>query len=235
MEVRNISEHMEIDELANLENLNIRGGLKNLANGIKNGLGKVGQALSNVGQSVAWAPVMPFKGIMVRALNKRGVTNISKNDEISKVAQTFYNVIIKKQKNYETLENLDPVTIGLIVKAIIGFISAINDKKKSGQRLSEGESDFLEGAENAADTITNELQKTGSVSGETLINAGKQVLGGVLGGTKTVVDSSRSQTSQTPSQTKAEAAPENWFQKNKGLLIGVAAVVLILIIAKRKK
>lgn len=212
---------------------------KNISNPVKNAVNKAGDALKNVGESIKWAPLLPFKGAMVNALQRKGYTNISRSNSIREISEKFYSVIIKKNSNYLNLEHQEDA-ISLIVKEIIAFIKAISDKKKSGQRLSQGESDFVNDSEGAAEKIYKEYQSTGTVSVDTLINAGKQIISGATSGKdipKITQPKPETQTNVVSAGTPkgGAAAPENWFQKNKGLLIGVAAVVLILIIAKRKK
>lgn len=162
--------------------------------------------LSNGGESVKWAPLLPFKPLMVNALKRKG-ENVSVLDKMSKISPLFKARVIEQKNNFnyadvyhneevvgQVAEQLTPQAVESIVSLILSFIKGIADKIKNKAQLTEEERKINEDAEKVADNVTN---------------------GGSISTTGTI----------TPSN--------NWFYKNKILIIGVLAVVLFL--AFRKK
>lgn len=102
-----------------------------------------------------FAPLLPFKGTMVKMIKEKGGA-VSMSDPMDKVANLFYQMVIKKD-GYEQffvdydLTDVTPdhaaVAIGVIVNAILDFFRKSKEKKDQGQSLSKIESQAAKAAE----------------------------------------------------------------------------------------
>lgn len=117
-------------------------------------IGRAKDKLKNLGQNSKYALLLPFKGLMFAALKAKGVK--TPNNDISTISRAFFQVIIKKQpyvaSNYEE-ENIDPVTISMIVKTVINFIKGLKKKKEEGEVLTGEEETILNDAEKIAEEV----------------------------------------------------------------------------------
>lgn len=94
-----------------------------------------------------FALLVPFIPAMKKMLKKKGV-GYGKSTE--SVATAFYNTFLKGKGNYE---NLDPVTVSVIVSSIASFFKALKRKRDSGEPLSKTEEDILNLSEQAAQNV----------------------------------------------------------------------------------
>lgn len=115
--------------------------------GKKKGKSKIGEKLKNAinkvkdkGKDAALVPLLPFKGAMKKALKKRGVKH---GKSLRDIAEKFYLNVIKQGQNFESV---DPVTLGIIVPAIVDFFKNLLDKAKTGKASTE-DKDLLDTAE----------------------------------------------------------------------------------------
>jgi hypothetical protein len=100
------------------------------------------------------APLVPLKGVMVRALKNKGIA-MSKKTPINTLAKEFYNKVVVKHSggNFEEVhfdEDLDHVagaTLSAIASAIVTFIKGLKKKKEEGEPLSKTENIVVSGTE----------------------------------------------------------------------------------------
>jgi hypothetical protein len=87
----------------------------------------------------ALLPLIPLKGLMVKALNNKGVTT-KKEEPLDVIAKKFYNnIVVKHNKHYEEVHfdsDLEPdyvvgSAITGIVTAVISFIKDLKKKKEA--------------------------------------------------------------------------------------------------------
>ena len=120
---------------------------------------KAGQAAKSVGQAAVFAPAIPFKNAMRRAIEKRGKKAPKK---MSDLIRSFYDNVVKKSNfEGEDLEHVDPVTIGAIVGAVVRFFKNMRDKKKSGEKLNDEQNDFADTVEEVAKTAQEIIEEGG--------------------------------------------------------------------------
>lgn len=139
------------------------------------GKGKIGKKITDKIKKVAekvgaddavFLPLLPFKKAMKRRIEKAGVK--PKSNKIKDIAQSFYDVVVKKTKGFEE-QNIEPVTMTLIVSAIVSFFKAVNDKKKAGNASAdemEMAMDVEDGIEAAEDYDEDELKEETTGSGK---------------------------------------------------------------------
>ena len=146
-------------------------GFKRLGKNLKKGFKKVGGALKKVGQAAALAPLLPLKGVMKKALKKKGVNPPSKLPDL---AEAFYNNIVKKS-HYDTayfgrsLERdgyNDDHIVGSIVEGIISFIKTLKKKKEEKKKglpvqFSPVEKEIIEGSEKVLNKIEEKAERSG--------------------------------------------------------------------------
>lgn len=131
------------------------------ARGEKTGLGRVFQ---KIGVSAKLAILLPFKGMMIKALNRQGIA-ASKKDKMKELVTKFLKHIVRKEapqfypesavnKLEVTPEDAEHAAIGAIIGTIIDavkrFVQFLKDKKKSGEPLTSSQEDILVTADNAA-------------------------------------------------------------------------------------
>lgn len=140
---------------------------------IGKGLKKVGKAIKKVTMVATAAPLIPFKGLMKKALKKKGV-NPPKN--FPDLIEVFYNNIVKKSSNFEshpfygkTLERdgyNDDHIIGDIVKGVLQFIMGLIKKKKEQKAGAPVELSPIEDAiANEASSVVGKIDKKIDESG----------------------------------------------------------------------
>jgi len=104
-----------------------------------------------------YAPLLPFKGVMVAALKRKG-ENVSLSTKMDKLAPLFRDVIIRKKttRNYGDLylESLAEDEIMAIVREVLDFVKTLANRKKNNERLSEDEKEIVESSEKVAQDIT---------------------------------------------------------------------------------
>lgn len=87
-------------------------------------------------------PLFPFFPMMRKALTKRNVKFEYGN--LNDIAKKFYFSVVKEKNNFDSevlaeSMDVDPVTIGMIVTAVIKFIKNVVNKKKNKEVLTENE------------------------------------------------------------------------------------------------
>jgi hypothetical protein len=110
-----------------------------------------------------YAPLLPFKAIMVASLKKKG-EDVKMSTPMSQLAPLFRDVIIKKntKRNYADLylENVVEDVVS-IVRDVLDYIKGLSDKKKNNQPLTEEEREiFLEG-----EKVAREISEKGTKAG----------------------------------------------------------------------
>lgn len=106
-------------------------------------------------ERLAMAPLVPLKPTMVRTLRNKGVA-VSRKDSIVKVANLFYNEVVRKSSKFEDEAEIDlfsydednvaPVISGMVT-AIIEFIKGAKKKKDTGSKLTKSEAIVVTGTE----------------------------------------------------------------------------------------
>lgn len=129
----------------------VKRGAKNVAKATKTVVKKAGDVLQKAGENVKLAPLVPLIPVMKTMLKKKGIAAPS---GLENLANTFYQVIILKKPDVKKFD-LDPVTLGIIVSAIVKFVQSIIDKKKAGQKLTPEE----EAAAAELTTTVNKLEE----------------------------------------------------------------------------
>ena len=122
----------------------------------KEKLKEIGNKIKNKASKAKLAVLAPFIPVMKAMINKRGLTPESSLDDL---AHQFYTVIIKNETYTKNFENFDPVTVSVIVSAIVSFIKGIIQKKKEGKQLSNEEEVVLAASEEAVKEYNEETEK----------------------------------------------------------------------------
>jgi hypothetical protein len=111
-----------------------------------------------------YAPLLPFKGVMVAALKRKG-ENVSLSTKMDKLAPLFRDVIIRKKttRNYGDLylESLAEDEIISIVREVLDFVKTLANKKKNNERLSEDEKEIVTEGEKVAEEIKEKGTEAG--------------------------------------------------------------------------
>jgi hypothetical protein len=127
-------------------NDNFLGGVGDwIENAFNNAKDLIGDTAGKVFKEAKFAPLLPFKGAMKKALKKRRVT--LRSNKLSEIATKFYNYVVKKKSdplissyshdpNYS---HLDPAIVSLIVTAILAFFKQLKQKKANNEPLSPTE------------------------------------------------------------------------------------------------
>lgn len=153
-------------KIAKIKARQAKGGILKRAGGaIKKAAKKVGGAIKKTVGAVAMAPLLPFKGIMKKELEKRGV-NTSKMG-MKEVVGNFYNFVISKKaykgshyeeinindwmndesfftpyNDEESLDNQVGVAVATVVNAVIGFFKKARDKRNAAKAAGMSEQEF---------------------------------------------------------------------------------------------
>ena len=107
-------------------------------------------------RTASFAPLAPFRKPMQRALRKAGVANPP--SRLRDLAPMFFKKIVKRD-SYELSDNVEPATIGMIVKAIIGFFKKMFKKKQEGAELPPVGEIVAEGAQTAVRALSRKHAK----------------------------------------------------------------------------
>jgi hypothetical protein len=141
------------------EHFKKKGRLKNLGKKIKGAAKKIGEKIKDVAKNLKpedalFLPLIPFKAILRKRLDKRGIKY--KSSSLKNLAIAFYNAEVKG-KNFEgTDENLVDDT-ATIIKAIINFITKIKEKRAAGT-ASDDEKELSDDADSAA-SVADEIDE----------------------------------------------------------------------------
>lgn len=124
----------------------------------------------------AFAVLNPFRWQMLAILKAKKI-DVKPTAPISEIADKFYWDVLKKGQSFDSIE---PVTISLMVSAIIGFIKGIAKKKKEGEAMSEEEKAFDLASENT-DKTKSIVKQMGKEAGEGFMEGIdlKKILGGI--------------------------------------------------------
>jgi len=144
---------------------------KKIGSGIKKGVKAVGKAVKKVTQVAVFAPLLPLKGMMKKALRKKGVSPPSKMPDL---AEAFFNNIVKKSHfdsyyHGRTLErdgyNDHFITVE-IVGGILKFVKDLLHKKKAKKAgLPVALSPVEEQITADSERVLTEIEKRASSSG----------------------------------------------------------------------
>ncbi len=150
-----------------------------LAAKVKAKVNKVGQAIKkaavkviHVAEDIPFAPLLPFKPIMVRALDEKKVEHTDKLHDIAlkflkHVVQTHhfeeYASYFEEGNGSLHLEGYDADgVVGIatdIVKAVIDYIRQLRAKKQAGEQMTEEEAKVLAQAETIATPLVKAADK----------------------------------------------------------------------------
>lgn len=106
-------------------------------------------------------PLVPFKKAMKKHLAKKGIK--AKSNKMIDVADAFYKDAIQSKipgRNLE--EHIDPVTITVIVSAIVKFFKEMKERKAEGKADADEEElsqDLDDGVEETADLDEDEIEE----------------------------------------------------------------------------
>lgn len=125
---------------------------------IKEKIKEVKDKASNAVAKAKYSVLLPFKGVMVKALKQKGFP-VSNATKIEKLAPMFADIIIRKKTKIDFLEyeHLDvPPEVAeaaapAIIDLILSFIQGLKNKKDRGEKLTPDEENILNGAEKVAD------------------------------------------------------------------------------------
>lgn len=130
---------------------------------VKNLKDNVNKAAKTGGQNLGYAPLIPFKPLMVNALKKKG-ENVKLSTPMSKLAPLFRDIIVRKKttRNYADLylESLAEEEIIAIVREVLDFVKTLAKKKEDNERLSEDEKDIV----NEGEKVADDIKEKGTVS-----------------------------------------------------------------------
>ena len=117
-------------------------GPKNIFSKVVKFLGNVAKVVSSIPKAaLKLAALAPFKGAMKKALDRRKIPYTNKLNDI---AQKFYHVVVKKKSAFE---NFEPVTVSVLLAAILPFFKQLFNKEEP----TEEEEELLEIAEKDLD------------------------------------------------------------------------------------
>lgn len=129
----------------------IGSGFQQLGEQVKEGVKNLGQfvsdAIKKIGSIAAILPLAPFKKAMKKALKNR---HIDHGNDILDIANKFFREVLHKN-----FEHIEPVTISLIVMAIIKFFKDMKDKQNKSPEEAEL-TDIAEKDAANADALINE-------------------------------------------------------------------------------
>lgn len=104
--------------------------------------------------------LLPVKPLLKNAVKRKGA---APENNIDKLALQFYRLVLGKSVSsfeYTGSEHLDPVSVSIVVKAVLDWIKKIQAKKKAGQPLTSEEAAAakeIELSADAADKIKEEV------------------------------------------------------------------------------
>jgi len=161
-----------------------KGLFKKIGSGIKKGAKAVGKAVGKVVKGAVYAPLLPLKGMMKKALKKKGVSPPSKMPDL---AEAFYNNIVKKS-NFDsyyhgrTLERDGYNDHFIAVDVVAGILKYVKDilqrkkAKKAGQpvALSPVEEEIAAGSEKVLNAINERADNSGADVSEDLPDEPKE-------------------------------------------------------------
>lgn len=131
---------------------------------------KTARIAKKIARAAATAPLLPLKGVMVSALKVKGEP-AKMSWKIDKVASAFYNKIVRKDKNFDSYDEIhldmydedNLVAVGAaIVTTIIEFIKNSKNKKARGEKLSPIEEKVVTGTEQVEEKIKQQAQEEAS-------------------------------------------------------------------------
>lgn len=104
-------------------------------------------------ERAALAPLVPLKPVMVKMLTNKGI-RVSTRDPILKIAELFYNNIVRKSNKFlgeVDFDNLEDHAIGIainaVVTAIVDFIKQSKRKRDEGKELTKTEQVLVTGVD----------------------------------------------------------------------------------------
>lgn len=180
-------QHFDFDNMSYEDNWKLG---KKFGKWVKKRAKAVGKGVKGVIKFVAgntvMLPLQPFKGSMIKALNKKGVV-ATRNTSLPDVAARFYKYIVKgeaapnkKQKfdfenyleenGYSTNEDHIAPAAAAIVAGIIEFFKSSKAKKDNGEPLTKAE----QAAAKTTEAVTSSIKEQAKTEAATQV--GKQIL-----------------------------------------------------------
>lgn len=153
---------------------------------MKNKKRKLKEKLNKAKKGKGFALLIPFKGILRKALEKKRIKN---DGSIKDIAVKFYEHIVKKDFETENaflsyedaVDNLTDVAIDAIVKAIISFIKNVRKKKSEGKELTPIEKGIFEGTEKIEKKLKEEVKEEAEQKvGALVLNPKTLIIVGVI-------------------------------------------------------
>lgn len=148
-------------------------GIKKTAKGVGKVAGKVAKGVAKGAKATAkaavkvtkkittaavLAPLLPLKGVMKKALSKKGFKAPSKMEDL---VRAFHDNIMKKSSSYETMHPDHFLPIAAIVPPVIEFVKGLITKKKSGQNLTPVEKVIADDSEKVVNNIAAKAEQAG--------------------------------------------------------------------------
>jgi hypothetical protein len=136
-----------------------KGLFKKVGQGIKKATKKIGEKIKDVAKNLKpedalFLPLIPFKALLRKRLDKRGIKY--KSSSLKNLAIAFYNAEVKG-KNFEDLEENLVDDTATIIKAIINFITKIKEKRAAGTATAD-EMELSDEADSAA-SVADEIDE----------------------------------------------------------------------------
>jgi hypothetical protein len=150
------------------------GGVSKLAT--KKGRKQIGSVLKGAAGVSVLLPLVPLRGMMIKALNKEGIVATKRTSTVDLANRFYKNIVQKHDKSYDDMDiNTIPpdhvaAAIGIVVTAIISFIKNIKKRKADGEKLSKAEELVAAGTEEAEAKIND------SAKGEAATEVGTALL-----------------------------------------------------------
>lgn len=165
---------------------------------LKKAVQKVKQAAKKVAsktKDVAFAPILPFKGVMRKALDRKGIKYDP--NSLSQIAALFVHHVVKGNYghfNYnllyngpqhrmyidgDTPQNIVADVALTLVTTIINYLKNLKEKKDSGQPLTADEEQVLDAAGKVADQV---VAVSGDVAEDTIAGMVKDFIFSWKGG-----------------------------------------------------
>lgn len=204
-------------------------GLKFVGDRWGDGVRGVGKGLAFAAEKLALAPLVPLKGLLKRAIAKKGLKPPKKLKEI---AQMFFRVVVKKMNHADESDHFIP--IAFIVPPIISYIKSLLQSKKAGAKLAPTDELI---AKNAA-TIIAKIESDAKAKGIDLTRATEPetVTIQTSGGKTAVIEDAKTEVSESL-KTLGVTKTDGTVNLKSPYVIGaaVAGAALLLLLLKKSK
>lgn len=130
---------------------------------------------SEVTRAGIFAPILPFKPLMLKQLKAHGVELTSKKDKkLENVAKLFYEKVVKPRHIEENGEEHIAPVIASVLSGIVKFIKDLSAKKKAGEPMSKNEEKIANEVVKIDDEVTKTIK--GMAKEEAQQSLGEKIL-----------------------------------------------------------